>query len=452
MIRSNTKLLIFLLSAVVLLILSGCASKRYVRQAVKYEQAEMYRQAVDNYVFSLRKKFEKNDDARIGLMRTAKRYGDELESKINDAYMALQDNQVVAYFLELHNLQQKTAEFKVDFDVSHKARGQFDEAKIRHLRVTYTKAQEALDKEQFSEAERLFQEVMSIDRNYERAIELHAYASCEPIYREGRRFFDGRLYRSAYYAFGRLLKVNPIYKDAASLQKEALQYAVLTIAIQPFKQAYAYPFLASEIEQMTKQEFVKQADPLLKIVSTDYTRRMLEEQRLALQHNLPFDASLVIPVRMFLSGDIKKSAYSVSKINKTERKAFLRYEDRNRQQKFKKVYYLECSQTAHATIQFGYEFIRVENSMVVAADVIEKNYTDKVVYASSEYDQRDLFPGDWGEGRRDTMYTDQARLSSMRQLFDARSVLTDKTSFEQNFASVAAMDMFKKIRAYDPEK
>lgn len=452
MIRSNTKLLIFLLSAVVLLILSGCASKRYVRQAVKYEQAEMYRQAVDNYVFSLRKKFEKNDDARIGLMRAAKRYGDELESKINDAYMALQDNQVVAYFLELQNLQQKTAEFKVDFDVSHKARGQFDEAKIRHLRVTYTKAQEALDKEQFSEAERLFQEVMSIDRNYERAIELHAYASCEPIYREGRRFFDGRLYRSAYYAFGRLLKVNPIYKDAASLQKEALQYAVLTIAIQPFKQAYAYPFLASEIEQMTKQEFVKQADPLLKIVSTDYTRRMLEEQRLALQHNLPFDASLVIPVRMFLSGDIKKSVYAVSKINKTERKAFLRYEDRNRQQKFKKVYYLECSQTAHATIQFGYEFIRVENSMVVAADVIEKNYTDKVVYASSEYDQRDLFPGDWGEGRRDTMYTDQARLSSMRQLFDARSVLTDKTSFEQNFASVAAMDMFKKIRAYDPEK
>ena len=245
---------------------------------------------------------------------------------------------------------------------------------------------------------------------------------------------------------------SPAYKDAAALQKEALQYAVLTIAIQPFKQAYAYPFLASEIEQMTKQEFVKQADPLLKIVSTEYTRRMLEEQRLALQHNLPFDASLVIPVRMFLSGDIKKSAYSVSKINKTERKAFLRYEDRNRQQKFKKVYYLECSQTAHATIQFGYEFIRVENSMVVAADVIEKNYTDKVVYASSEYDQRDLFPGDWGEGRRDTMYTDQARLSSMRQLFDARSVLTDKTSFEQNFASVAAMDMFKKIRAYDPEK
>ncbi len=452
MIRSNTKLLIFLLSAVVLLILSGCASKRYVRQAVKYEQAEMYRQAVDNYVFSLRKKFEKNDDARIGLMRAAKRYGDELESKINDAYTALQDNQVVTYFLELQNLQQKVADYRVELEISHKAQGQFDEAKIRHLRVTYTKAQEALDKEQFSEAERLFQEVMSIDRNYERAIELHAYASCEPIYREGRRFFDGRLYRSAYYAFGRLLKVNPAYKDAAALQKEALQYAVLTIAIQPFKQAYAYPFLASEIEQMTKQEFAKQNDPLLKVVSTDYTRRMLEEQRLALQHNLPFDASLVIPIRVFLSGDIKKSAYSVSKINKTERKAFLRYEDRNRQQKFKKVYYLECSQTAHATIQFGYEFIRVENSMVVAADVIEKNYTDKVVYASSEYDYRDLFPGDWGDGRRDTMYTDQARLNSMRQLFDARSVLTDKTSFEQNFASVAAMDMFKKIRAYDPEK
>lgn len=452
MIRSNTKLLIFLLSGVVLLMLAGCASKRYVRQAVKYEQAEMYRQAVDNYVFSLRKKFEKNDDARIGLMRAAKRYGDELESKINDAYTALQDNQVVSCFLELESLQRKAAEFKVELDISHKARGQFDEAKIRHLRVTYTKAQEALDKEQFKEAEMLFQEVLGIDRNYERALDLHVFSSSEPIYREGRKFLEGRLYRSAYNAFGRLLRINPTYKDAAALQKEALQFAMLTIAIQPIKQAHSYPFLASRIEDLTKQEFVKQANPFLKVVSTDYTKRMLDEQRLALQNNLPFDASLVIPVRMYLSGNIVNSAYSVSRIKKSERKAYLRYLDKNKDQKFKKVYYFECTQSANATIQFGYEFIRVENAVVVAADAIERTYTDKVVYASSDYDYWDLFPGDWGEGRRDTMYTDQTRLNSMRQSFEARSVLIGKPYFEQSFASVAATEMFKKISAYDPEK
>jgi hypothetical protein len=179
---------------------------------------------------------------------------------------------------------------------------------------------------------------------------------------------------------------------------------------------------------------------------------MLEEQRLALQNNLPFDASLVVPIRIYLSGDIKRSAYSVSQINKTERKAFLRYEDRNRQQKFKKVYYLECSQTAHASIQFAYEFIRVESAIVVAADAIERTYTDQVVYASSEYDYSDLYPGDWGDGRRDTMYTDLTRVNKMKQLFEARSVLVEKSYFEQNFASVAASEMLKKIRLYDPEK
>lgn len=435
-----------------MLIMTGCASKRHTRQAMKFEQAEMYRQAVDNYVLSLQKKFEKNDDARIGLMRTVKRYGDELETKINDAYSALQDKLVVAYFLELQSLQQKAAQYQVDLDIGFKARGQFDEAKIRHLRVTYSKAQDALDKEQFNEAERLFQEVMSIDRNYERAMELYTFASCEPIYREGRKFFEGRLYRSAYNAFGRLLTINPSYKDAAALQKEALQFAILTIAIQPFKQASSFPFLASKIEEMTKQEFAKQSHPFLKIVSTDYTQRMLREQRLALQNNLPFDASLVIPVRMYLSGEIKNSVYTVSLINKTERKAFLRYVDKDMEQKFKKVYYAECTQTAHATIQFGYEFIRVENSIVVAADAIEKTYTDQVVYASSEFDYRDLFPGDWGEGRRDTIYTDQTRVNAMKQLFEARSVLAGKPHFEQNFASVVASEMFKKISVYDPGK
>ena len=62
MIRLNNNVFNWFFIALFLLILAGCASKRYVRQAIKYEQAEMYSQAVDNYVFSLRKKFEKNDD------------------------------------------------------------------------------------------------------------------------------------------------------------------------------------------------------------------------------------------------------------------------------------------------------------------------------------------------------------------------------------------------------
>ncbi|MDO9633984.1 MAG: hypothetical protein Q7J05_02930 [Paludibacter sp.] len=434
------------------LMLSGCASKRFARIASKYEQAEMYSLAVDNYMFSLQKKNEKNDDARIGLMRSSKRYSDELEMKINEAYAFLQDDQVVGYYMDLQNLKNKLTNLKVDVDISLKALGQFEEAKNRHLRITYTKAQQLLDMERFKEAEEQFAAVLDIDKHYERAAELHTFAVCEPIYRASRQHLVLKLYRSAYYGFGKLLRIDAGYKDAVALQKEALQYAMLTVAIQPFKNGATSPLLANQIEEFTRHEFVKQAHPLLRIVSTDYSRKMLEEQRLALANNLPFDASLVIPVRVFLSGNIISSQYSTSRVQKTERKAYLRYRDKDREEKFKKVNYVEYAQSANATIQFGYEYIRVENAIVIASDVLQKSYSDQVTYARSEYDVSDLLPGDWGEGRRDTIYTDKARLNAMRQLFDARSVLADKVSFESSFAMTAAAAMYKKLSLYDPEK
>jgi hypothetical protein len=435
-----------------MLMLSGCAAKRFARIAAKYEQAEMYQLAVDNYCLSLQKKSEKNDDARIGLMRSSKRYADELEYKINDAYTFLNDELVVKYFLELMALQEKTANFKVDLNISFKTQGQFEESKTRHLRVTYTKAQELLDMEKFQEAELFFAEVLKIDPAYERAAELYNFSRCEPLYRNGRQNMQAKLYRSAYYEFEKLLAIDVQFKDAITLQKEALQEALLTIAIKQLVNGERYPYLAQQIEYATMGEFGKSTHPFLKIVSLDYTAEMLAGQKYALQNNLSFDAGLIIPVRVYLTGNIINAQYTVSKRIPTERKAYLRYTDKNKEVSYKKVYYFEYEQRANASFRFNYEFINVQNATVLASDRMEKHYSDQVKYADSEYDLKHLFPADWGDGRIDTMYTDYNRVSAMKQLFDARSTLVDRKSYENAFAVEAATAMLKKISAYDPEK
>ena len=451
MINSGNKFLLLLLVAL-MLFLSGCAFKRHVRIGMKYEQAEMHQLAVDNYLLSLQKKYNNNDAARIGLMRAAKRFSDELEMKINDAYVFMQDDQVVAFFLQLRNLKDKSALYNVDVDISQKTLGQFEEARNRHLRLTYTRAQEMLESDRFAEAERMLAEVIQIDRNYERAGELYAFARCEPLYREARQLMDAKLYRSAYHTFSRLLNMNSAYKDARVLQREAMQFAILTIAMQPFKNAYAHPYLTAQIQEAVKQEFLRNNNPFLRFVSTDHTQKMLEEQRLALANGLPFDISMVIPVRVFLTAGINNAQYTTSGIRKTEQKAYWRYVDKNRQLQYKKVFYFVHEQTANAYFQCAYEFARVENSIIIAVDKVEKTYTDRVQYARSEYDPKDLFPADWGAGVKDTMYTDNARVYAMRQLFDARSDLINREGFERMFAGAVAIEMYKKISAYDPEK
>jgi hypothetical protein len=442
----------WIVACIIILMLPACAARKYTRIASDFEQAEMFSLAVDNYAQSLLKKSANNEKAQIGLMRAAKRYSDELEANINDAYSFLNDDKVVALYMELRQLKSKLAAYQVDVYINQKTHGQFEEARNRHLHSTYTNAQQLLERERFLEAERLFAEVLKIDKNYERALELHEFSQCEPLYRKGRNNLEMKLYRSAYNDFSKLVSINRNYKDARALQKEAQQFATLTVAIQPVINGRNHPHLAYQLEEMTTAEFVKKAHPLLKIVSPNYAREMLEEQRFALTNNLPFDASLVMPVRIFLSARIAASHYSTSPVQRKEKKAFLRYVDRDRKETFKKVLYYEYTQSASATIQLDYEYIRVENATVIAKEMIQRQFSDQVNYAATDYDIRNLLPGDWGDGRRDTIYTDFVRINAMKKMFEARSVLMDKASFENNFAALAAAEIYKKIQLYDPEK
>jgi hypothetical protein len=439
-------------AGILILMLPACAARKHSRIASDFEQAEMYSLAIDNYVHSLQKKSAKNEKAQIGLMRAAKRYSDDLATNINEAYTFLNDEKVVGLYLELLQLQNKVAAYQVDMQISQKTNGQFEEAKSRYLQTTYARAQQLLDREQFGEAERLFAEILRIDRQYERSQELHEFAQREPLYRKARKNLELKLYRSAYYDFSQLTSIDKNYKDAMALQKEAQQWATLTIAIQPIVNGRQHPHLAQELEEAAKAEFVKQAHPLLKVVSPDYAREILEEQRFALANNLPFDASLVMPVRIFLSARIAASSYNTSPVQRSEKKAYLRFTDQNRQESFKKVTYYEYSQSASAAIQLDYEYIRIENSIVIAKDNIQRQYSDQVNYATTNYDSRDLLPGEWGTGRRDTIYTDIARVNAMRRLFSARSELLDKATFEKQFATSAASEIYQTIRQYDPEK
>lgn len=448
----NNKYLYILTIIIVMISLTSCFSKKYARVAKKYEEAALYQLAVDNYITSLEKKDKNNDAARIGLMRASQRYLNELEYKINDAYNALQDDQVVDYFVIYQNLKEKAANYQVDIDISQKAQGQFNESKTRHLRATYTKVQESLDKEDFKQAELDLVEILKIDPTYEKTRELYLFARSEPLYREANNYMNTKRYRSAYTTFTRLQNIDTNYKDVANLKIEALQNALLTIAIQPATNASAHPYLASQIEGITKTQFIKANNPFLKIVATDHLQQMLAEQRKALANDLPFDATMMIPVRIFLNGNILLSQYQLSKIENKQRSAYLKYEDKKtRKIAYKKVNYSECSQSVKASIQYRYEFVRVESGTIIASGNLSKSYSDNIQYAVSDYDITDLYPFDVRQGKSDTIYTSYSKVNTFRSQFSSPPKLPNKSYFEKEFATYAASEIYKKMNAYDPE-
>lgn len=436
----------------VVMLLSGCVAQRYIRTAARYEAADMQKLAVDNYFLSLQKKDKNNDKARIGLMRSSKRYADELADRIEEAYRAGNDQLVVKSYQTLKDLQLRAGRYGVELDITSRTDGQYTEASSRFLRDSYTLAQEYLDKELFTQAAGLLSEIIKINSTYERASELYHYAVCEPMYREARSDLQFQLYRSAYYGFGRLISRDPHYKDAIELQKSALQGALLTIAMQPFVNERIYPNLTRQIKSQTSELFRVSNNPFLRLVEPDYVERMIAEQQRALENNLPFDATAMVPVRVHLMGSVLRSQYSVSRIESVDRKAWQRYVDRNRVTRYRKVNYQEITQSCEASFRFQYQYLGVENAAILASGVVDKSYTDQVSYARSNYDLRDLLPGDWGDGRRDTIYTERIHVDAMKRKFEQRSELKLKQEFEVVFAQQASREMLQRITAYDPEK
>lgn len=437
-------------ASVMMLFFSNCASVQFSRAGLKYEQAEMFRLAVDQYLLSLDKKFSGNEDARIGLLRASKRYADELELKIREAYSSLNDDLVVRYFQELKTLQQRASIYRVDIDIPLQTIGQYEEASTRHLRRTYTLAVTLMNEDKFVEAERLFSEVVKLNPAYERASEYLKYSRCEPVYRQGKKKLEALMYRSAYLDFTRLAGMDEAYKDVLMLQREALYQALLTIAFQPVNNGNQYPFLAANLEASVKTEFDRSRNPFLKLVSLNYLQDMLAEQRRALAAGVPFDASLILPVRVYLSATITNSHYSTSLSRPEEKKAYLQYVDKEDKLKYRKVTYSEYEQSCRANISLQFEYIRVSDGMIIAFDRVEQNYSDQIRYAKSEYDYRLLFPGEWGASVKDTIYTDQTRIRALRSMFETRQSLTEKKTFESQFAATAGAAIFKKMNAYDP--
>lgn len=431
---------------------AGCAYQRYIKTALKYEEAGMYRPAAENYLSSLKKKNNKNDKAKIGLMRSSKRYFDEVSASIEDYYNNRNDDQVVKQYLEMDALRQQMAHHNITIDIPARTTGQYREAKERYLREAYTKAQELIDRELFDEAAFRLEQIIKIDKAYERASELYIFSKSEPIYRKANLHFQQNLFRSAYKSYSQVLSYDPNFKDAVSMQKQALNNALLTIAIQPAKNARRFPTMAEQIDSKIKSRFETGKNPFLRIVSLNYTQQMLEEQKKSLANNLPFDADRVIPVRVYLNSTVNSSNYLVSQLKEYEKKAYLKYTDEYRQVRYKKVKYFEYEQSCQLSMAYTFEFARVEDAAILASSSLERTLKDEIYYAKSEYRVDDLFPGEWGPGVKDTIYTDVTRKSNLTALLTKRSKLMSRMEMESSFAELVAIEVYKRIDAYDPEK
>ncbi len=160
----------------------GCASKRYAKQGMKFEQTGLWEMAAEAYVNSLMACGD-NVDAIIGLKRSGNRVLDDRSRYIVKAYENDDLKQVVYFYLDAVKFKNLASGLGVELSVSNLATESFIDAQPRYIENLYAEAARLLEEEKFRQAEVLFTEITLLQPDYGDVADKLMVSKLEPLYR-----------------------------------------------------------------------------------------------------------------------------------------------------------------------------------------------------------------------------------------------------------------------------
>ena len=443
---------------------SSCASKKYAKRGSKYEQAGMFEQAADMYYQSLVAK-SSNIDARIGLQRNGERVLDDKGFRISQAYMDGDDKRTVLAYLDARDYRDKLSAVGVKLEIPSRAAEQYNEVKPRYLEKTYGEAQLLLEEEKFALAEEKFKEIKRIDPSYQSVDALMGVAKWEPVYREGKGYFEKGLYRKSYYTFDKILKSQSAYKDAEVLKSEALQRGVLTVAITTFKNKTRSPEATGLLTGYIKKSLVDLNNPFVKVVDVQNANQLVEQQKRALEQGGSIKVGQLLAAKALLNGNITSFANQAGKLLRQEKTGYLKIVTKKKvpgsleekvEVTYKKVRYLEVKRVNRVDCSFSYELTSTETGALLVSDAMNLMASDGVHYAEFDGDHKKLVPGYWvyidKANPKDKVNDNPTAVSELKSLLAAKRTVKEVNVLKEEVALMVAERVSQRINNYNPEE
>lgn len=449
----------------VFLILFGCASKRYAKKGLEFEQAGMYNQAAEMYYQSVVKN-PKNVEAQIGLKKNGQMALDNELGKFLNYYNADQTKDAVFKFRECDQLFKKYKSVGTELNLPSHYKDYYNEVKVIYLENRYNEAYLLLTEEQYAAAEDIFNEILTIQPGYQDVNALINTAHYEPIYREAKELMNLDKYRKSYYKFQEILKHLPNYKDAKELNDNVLDKATLTIVVIDFKNKSRYHGTENEIKAEIQKALNNSDFPFIKLIDRENTDEILSEQLYALEgntdENLSAKAGKMLGAKALLTGIIINYNVNEGNLNKELKKGYIKEkivkkkgEEKIVTYKYNKTTYNEFSMNREVSCRFQYKLISTETGEILVTDAISRRKSDQIHYAKFEGDTKNLVPGYWvkksSKSPKDVINDDAASVNELKRLLQARKKIKTVNQLKTEIYDEIAQHVTKKIEQYDPE-
>tara|TARA_B110000211_G_C14068297_1_gene548718 strand:- start:778 stop:2175 length:1398 start_codon:yes stop_codon:yes gene_type:complete len=464
------KKILLLIPLLLILVITGCnGPKKLTKKGNALSEAGIHKEAVEFYMKALYK-----DRAHVAAIQGLRKSGDAVlnsfQSDFFRAYSNSEYKRAVYIYRDMEKYQTRLNKMNAELRIPQHYQDDYKDAKSKYLEQRFEEANEMMARENFTGAETIFKEITVLEPNYggEDLNNLMEISKLEPPYRDGNNQLDLNKNRSAYYAFQKVVKVNPNYKDAKLKMEEALELAQYTIAVLQFKNFSYERGAEAKISSIMMDNLIRNKGPFLKVIDRSNMDKIINEQYLAMNGWMSGNGAIktgeILGAKGILSGKIisvtKSSQAARSKIVKGYKKRTVKSYNKSTQKTTSKTVYDKVSfknYKGHNSVKILFQFMLVssETGEVLLSEVVEKKIVSEVNYNIYGGNYRNLVPGEWKYTWKKTTgdRIDHSRTgrNNLRAKFKSSKTLRAISSITSEAYSTVGKTAAKKVYQFNPE-
>ena len=324
------------------------------------------------------------------------------------------------------------------------------------LNERYKEGSLLLIDENFEEAAIALGQVYSKNQAYEDVRNLFTEARNEPIYRKAALMMDEGKCRSAYYAYGQIIADARKYKDAESLEKEALKCAQYPIAIQT-PVILKNSSQAKEFQSLLNNKLLKLKNPFLKIYNLSAVNSRIDQSMKNSSGKIKPSALKELHdrnnIKAILYCEFTQFDAHAGKEKREEKTGFERIvmKSTNGETSIydKRVKYSEVSRNNSVEVTMNFKLISTESGEILLSDRMGRNNNDEIEYATFTGDNDKLYPSTYSNGTYSLNQGGYRRLQVL--LREPPEIKSTNELINSTFKDIT-QEIAKDINNFDPEK
>jgi hypothetical protein len=378
----------------------------------------------------------------------------------NNSYKQNDYKNAVYHYLEADAWYKKVKDVGVILDFPEINRSYYADARDAYLDARYMEGIEMLNREDFVDARKIFEEILQIDEGYKDAQQQYYTARYEPVYRQGLEYLETGYPRKAYYRFDEILKGAGSYKQALVFKEEAREQGTVSILIAEFKSGRsAKGSLTNSIQTSVKSRLNNTSSPFIQLIDPSSLSNGIVNRS-----GINLEAARLAGVDAILYGQVENAYTLAGKPQETTKKGYLKEVIKLRNEageevekvSYKKTKYEEVKIRNESMLEVSFKLVGTEDSQILTSDAYRLVRNDEAHYALFEGSHSKLVPGYWekerGNSPEDVVKDNRSDVRDLQRLLKAKKSVKSPSTLLNELIDESTSRIASNVEAYNPEE